>query len=82
LLQVRSQHYAEDNEEQEPGLRCIAAPIYDRFGRIIAGLSISLPTIRFEEDKLQHLVGLLQQAGKNISEQLGFHDYPSTTTDK
>jgi len=34
LAKVREQHFAEDNEEQEPGLRCIAAPIYDRFGAI------------------------------------------------
>ena len=77
LNQVRSQHYAEDNEEQEPGLRCIAAPVYNRFGRVIAGVSISLPTIRFSDDKLPHLVTLLQQAGKNISEQLGYHHYPA-----
>ncbi|PVX39208.1 IclR family transcriptional regulator [Pasteurella langaaensis DSM 22999] len=74
---VRQQHFAEDNEEQEPGLRCIAAPIYNRFGRIIAGVSISIPTIRFEEKKLPYLVNLLQIAGKNISEQLGYHDYPA-----
>ncbi|AAU37169.1 MULTISPECIES: DNA-binding transcriptional regulator KdgR [Basfia] len=76
IEKVRKQHYAEDNEEQEPGLRCVAAPIYNRFGRIIAGLSISIPTIRFEEEKLPQLVNLLQVAGKNISEQIGYHDYP------
>lgn len=77
IEKVRQQHYAEDNEEQEPGLRCISAPIYNRFGRIIAGLSISIPTIRFEQEKLPYLVNLLQTAGKNISEQLGYHDYPN-----
>ncbi|KGQ70643.1 transcriptional regulator [Chelonobacter oris] len=76
LDRVRGQHYAEDNEEQEQGLRCVAAPVYDRFGYIIAGLSISLPSIRFEEEKLPYLVTLLQQAGKNISEKLGYHSYP------
>ncbi|PJG83604.1 DNA-binding transcriptional regulator KdgR [Caviibacterium pharyngocola] len=76
LDRVRVQHYAEDNEEQEPGLRCIAAPVYNRFGKIIAGISISLPTIRFKEEQLPELVRLLQTAGRNVSEQLGFHDYP------
>lgn len=32
LAVVREQHYAEDREEQELGLRCIAVPIYDRLG--------------------------------------------------
>ncbi|MDV6251854.1 DNA-binding transcriptional regulator KdgR [Vibrio sp. EA2] len=77
LAKVRAQHFAEDNEEQEPGLRCIAAPVYNRFGQIIAGLSISFPVIRFEEERMEEYVGLLHQAGKNISEQLGFHNYPA-----
>lgn len=73
---VRQQHYAEDNEEQEPGLYCVAAPIYDRFGNIVYGVSISFPTMRFDSKRKSFYVNLLQQAGKNISEQLGFHDYP------
>lgn len=76
LAQVRCQHFAEDNEEQEPGLRCIAAPVYDRFGNVIAGLSISLPTIRFDDKRLSYYVELLQTAGRNISMQLGYNQYP------
>lgn len=76
LTVVKQQHYAEDNEEQEPGLRCIAAPIYDRFGVVIAGLSISFPTIRFDEKRLSYYVSLLHKAGKNVSEQLGYQHYP------
>lgn len=76
LVQVRAQYYAEDNEEQEPGLRCIAVPVYNRFGQVIAGLSISLPTIRFEEARLSYYVNLLQTAGRNISQQLGYQHYP------
>lgn len=76
LERVREQHYAEDNEEQEPGLRCIAAPVYDRLGSIVAGLSLSLPTIRFDEKRKSYYVGLLQTAGKNISKELGYHNYP------
>ena len=74
---VRKQRYAEDNEEQEPGLRCIAAPVYDRFGYVIAGLSISFPTIRFDEKRLSYYVELLHNASKNISIQLGYHNYPT-----
>jgi IclR family KDG regulon transcriptional repressor len=77
LEQVRKQHFAEDNEEQEPGLRCIAAPVYDRFGQVIAGLSVSLPTIRFDEKRLSYYVDLLQNAGRNISKALGYNDYPA-----
>lgn len=77
LVVVKEQHFAEDNQEQEPGLRCIAAPIYDRFGSVIAGISISLPTIRFDEKRMPYYIGLLQTAGKSISEQLGYKNYPA-----
>lgn len=74
---ARTHHYAEDNEEQEPGLYCIAAPVYDRFGNIIYGVSISFPTIRFDEKRKSYYIGLLQDAGRNISEKLGFYEYPA-----
>lgn len=52
LDKVREQGYGEDNEEQEEGLRCIGVPVFDRFGVVIAGLSISFPTLRFSEERL------------------------------
>lgn len=73
---VRQQGYGEDNEEQEEGLRCIAVPIFDRFGVVIAGLSISFPTIRFSEDSKSDYVKMLHDAARNISLQIGYHDYP------
>ncbi|MCW1876527.1 MULTISPECIES: DNA-binding transcriptional regulator KdgR [Erwiniaceae] len=76
LDRVRSQGFGEDNEEQEEGIRCIAVPVFDRFGVVIAGLSISFPTIRFAEENKQHYVSMLHRAAKTISSQLGYHDYP------
>ena len=76
LDQVRSQGFGEDNEEQEEGLRCIAVPVFDRFGMVIAGLSISFPTIRFSEENKKEVVAMLHLAAKNISEQMGYHHYP------
>ena len=76
LVTVREKGFSEDKEEQEEGLRCVGVPVYDRFGHVIAGLSISFPTIRFNEDELTHYVHLLHIAAANISEQLGFSQYP------
>ncbi|WP_455820406.1 DNA-binding transcriptional regulator KdgR [Pseudomonas cerasi] len=76
LDQVRYQGFGEDNEEQEEGLRCIAVPVFDRFGVVIAGLSISFPTIRFSEEHKKEYVAMLHRAAKNISEQMGYHHYP------
>lgn len=76
LVDVKAQGYAEDIEEQEIGLRCIAVPVYDRFHQVIAGLSISLPTIRFTEEKKIEYIGELHAAARRISEKLGCPDYP------
>ncbi|MFU2047436.1 DNA-binding transcriptional regulator KdgR [Avibacterium gallinarum] len=76
LALIRQQHYAEDKEEQEVGLHCVAAPIYDRLGHIVAAISVSLPLVRFEKENLAHLVEMLHQAGRNVSKQLGYQHYP------
>jgi len=46
LERVRRHGVAFDNEEIEPGLRCIAAPILDDNGELVAGLSLSAPAER------------------------------------
>ncbi|WP_334353923.1 DNA-binding transcriptional regulator KdgR [Enterobacter hormaechei] len=76
LDNVREQGYGEDNEEQEEGLRCIGVPVFDRFGVVIAGLSISFPTLRFSEERLHEYVAILHTAARKISEQMGYNDYP------
>ena len=75
LERVREQGYGEDAEEQEAGIRCIAVPVFDRFGVAIAGLSLSFPTLRFSEAAREY-VALLHVAARRISEQQGYHDYP------
>lgn len=41
ISKIRAQGYAVDNEEFEDGLYCIATPIADRDGRVLAALSVS-----------------------------------------
>lgn len=75
LDKVRAQGFGEDNEEQEEGLRCIAVPVFDRFGVVIAGLSISFPTIRFSEDEKSSYVKMLHHSARIVSEQMGYRDW-------
>ena len=65
---VRRHGYARDNEELELGVRCIAAGIYDDTGKLVAGLSISAPAERMQDEWIAHLV---KTAGE-ISEALGY----------
>lgn len=72
LSKVRQYGQANDNEELELGVRCMAAGVYDDQNKLIAGLSISAPSGRMEESWLPKL----KETARLISEALG-HE-PST----
>jgi DNA-binding IclR family transcriptional regulator len=67
LSLVRARGYARDNEELELGVRCIAASVRDDSDRIVAGLSVSAPAERMNDDWAADLLAAAQQ----ISQQLG-----------
>jgi DNA-binding IclR family transcriptional regulator len=66
LTQVRKQGFALDNEENEPGGRCIAAPICGG-GRVLAALSISAPIFRMDLMRAHSLVPELVEACRSIT---------------
>ena len=66
LLQVRSDGFARDNEELEMGVRCMAAGIYDDSSKLIAGLSISAPAERIQEEWLQELIHTAQRISASL----------------
>ena len=68
LSLVRARGYARDNEELELGVRCMAAGIRDDSGKLIAGLSISAPADRLQEDWVEDLV----KTANEISVTLGY----------
>jgi len=68
LDKVRRIGVAFDNEEIEPGLRCIAAPIRDDSGMLVAGLSVSAPADRHKPE----WAALVRQAADAISAALGY----------
>jgi IclR family transcriptional regulator, carbohydrate utilization repressor len=67
LNKVRLNGYAQDNEELELGVRCMAAGIYDDQEKLVAGLSISSPSGRLDETWLPKL----QATARDISLTLG-----------
>jgi len=70
---VKKRGYALDNIENEEGIRCIAAPIRDSQGRIIASFSISGPTSRMTMERVNdELVHQVKETSLNISQQYGY----------
>lgn len=72
LEKVRQQGYAMDNEENELGGRCMACPIRDYTGDIVAGISITGPLSRMTDEALQAYLPSLSDTAVQISEALGY----------
>ena len=63
--------YAIDEEERNPGMRCIAAPIVDATGEVVAGLSVSGPITRMSEARTGEVAQAVMQAAAEVSAKLG-----------
>jgi IclR family KDG regulon transcriptional repressor len=72
LAQVRKQGFAIDNQENEPGVRCVAAPIYDHSRQTVAAISLSTMTTSVNDDEFQLLSDQLIAESIAISKLLGF----------
>jgi IclR family KDG regulon transcriptional repressor len=76
IIKVKCQGYALDNSENETVLRCIASPIYDHKGKIIASFSISGPTTRITIEVINTtLIEKMKQYSLEISRNLGYTGY-------
>lgn len=74
LKKVAEQGFAFDNEELDAGVRCVAAPIRDYTRRIVGAISISGPSMRMSDERIEkELVPLAVQASKDLSTRLGYH---------
>jgi DNA-binding IclR family transcriptional regulator len=75
LKAVRTQGYAIDDEENEKGIRCVAAPLYNEIGKVVAAISISAPAFRVTKKVIQEsLKKEVMETASNISERLGFRE--------
>ena len=75
LKSVRNQGYAIDDEENERGIRCIAAPIYNETGKAVAAVSISGPAFRITKKVIQEtLKKEVMETALKISQKLGFRE--------
>jgi IclR family transcriptional regulator, KDG regulon repressor len=64
--------YAIDNEENELGGRCVAAPILDFRGKPVAALSISVPLQRLPEEDFPVFGEKVREVASAISRRLGY----------
>ncbi|MGT2432163.1 IclR family transcriptional regulator [Cupriavidus basilensis] len=63
--------YAFDLGEDEPSIRCVAAPIRDATNRIVAAVSVSSAVQYMDSMRVQALIPVIRHAAEDISQQLG-----------
>lgn len=72
LEEVRRLGYAVDDEEFDPGVRCIAAPVFDFEGRLAGSMGISGPSTRLTPERLPALTAIVVEIGRALSERMTF----------
>lgn len=72
LQRVRRLGHACDMEENEPHIRCVAAPVWDHTGEVSASLSVTGPAVRMPLSRLRQLAPLVLGIGLKISQELGY----------
>ena len=73
---VRRQGHAVDDEERGIGIRCVAVPIRDAGGSVMAAMSCAGPTPRCPPESVPRLVAALGEVADEISAQIGFRTVP------
>ncbi|MFP4661004.1 MAG: IclR family transcriptional regulator [Halanaerobiales bacterium] len=71
LKTIREQGYALDLEEKEIGVRCVAAPLFDKHGSLMGAISVSGPCSRITDEYLKgYLIPLVKKKAEEISDVL------------
>ncbi|MEI6874634.1 MAG: IclR family transcriptional regulator, partial [Spirochaetota bacterium] len=71
LAEIRARGHAFDREEHEVGIRCIAAPIFNHEGEIVAAISASWPSFRYETVDESSSAARVVETARSISGMLG-----------
>jgi len=71
LERIREQGYALDEEETVEGLRCVAGPVFNHTGRVVAAFGVAGPSSRITPPRLPEIARIVCAASQQISYRLG-----------
>jgi DNA-binding IclR family transcriptional regulator len=74
LARIRKRGYSTDNVENEEGIRCVGAPVFDHSGRVAGGISIAGPEQRMTLERFAELGPLVREHADAISAAVGFRE--------
>jgi IclR family acetate operon transcriptional repressor len=68
---IRRRGFSLDNEENESGVRCVGAPVFDFTQTVVGAISLSGPTDRMEQKRSVQLGPVVREAARQISRRMG-----------
>jgi len=71
LKEIQREGYAIDDEEAAQGCKCIAAPIFDFSGKVVAAVSVSGPAQDFSPQRSSEFTQLVLETSKKITQAMG-----------
>ncbi len=72
LEQIREQGYTVDQEEAVEGLSCVAGPVFNHSGQVVAAFSVAGPATRLTPARIPELAQLVLETSRQISHRLGY----------
>jgi DNA-binding IclR family transcriptional regulator len=72
LETIRQAGYSVDEQEFEIGVYAFGAPIFDNIGSVVAGISITVPAVRYDLERRERLIQVLLATAQAISNRLGY----------
>jgi IclR family transcriptional regulator, KDG regulon repressor len=76
LQRTLAQGFGQDREEFDDHIRCAAIPVFDRLNQVVAGISVSFPSFRYDLAREPELVAMLRDASRDMSRALGCTRFP------
>jgi IclR family acetate operon transcriptional repressor len=71
LADARKRGWAVDDQERAEGMRCVGAAVFNEYGEVMGGISISGPMVRMSDERLGELGPLVKRAAAEVTEAIG-----------
>lgn len=72
IKKVKNQGFAVDDEENSEEVRCLAAPIFDAKGNVIAALGASSTILQIDNERMPELIEQITNSAEKVSRQIGY----------
>lgn len=76
LAETRTRGYSVDEEENEPGIRCVGAVVFDQTDAPVAAISVTGPENRLTKSLVSEFGSMVAAEAEAVSRRLGCSKYP------